>query len=486
MTYRIKNIELFVRETPPGRMAFAIGKRNQTAPPQRLTSPLGHVRLELENDRGDTTFGCAGDRLSVRWLDKRPGRSRGLKLRELVDLITFAREVHLQAPQFETPFAHWQACHKKIMQAGRQRQQEDLTSAFASALFERAILDAVSRLEGKSLFEMVRTDKLGIRPAQVHPELRDLPFPEILPARPATEFFIRHTVGLADPLTAADLPDERRVNDELPETLEEYIQADGVSHVKAKISGDTAKDLYRLGKLWDLIPKTEETVITLDANEAFTNIGKFRDFVQQLDNDLPGCFQHISYIEQPLLRSLNVDKADVKILREIGEIKPVIIDEADGTLDAFKQAHAQGYSGTSHKNCKGFFKSLLNSALIAHYGLQGESNFLSGEDLQNLPVVPLQQDFVSLSILGLEDCERNGHHYNYGLSLLSEKDKASVTKHHSDLYQQRGDEWFLNITNGKVSCASLQCPGYGVVDEPDWASMARCKTGCNDDFLREN
>ena len=261
------------------------------------------------------------------------------------------------------------------------------------------------------------------------------------------------------------------MNDGLPETLDEYIKTDGVVHFKVKISGQPDHDLARLERLWDLIPKTEETVITLDANEAYTDMGRFRDFVQNLDTQSPGCFQHISYIEQPLLRSLKVTPADAKILREIGESKPVIIDEADGTLHSFKDAHAVGYSGTSHKNCKGFFKSLMNYALIAHYGQEGESNYLSGEDLQNLPVVPLHQDFVSASILGLNDCERNGHHYNYGLSLLSDQDKTNVIKRHPDLYVKRGKEWFLNIIDGKVRCASLQCPGYGVSDEPDWASM---------------
>jgi len=471
MKYRIKTIELYVRETKPGRMAFAIGKQSGGVSKTQLTSPLGHVRLVLENDQGDSTFGCAADRLSVRWLDKRPGRSRGLKLNELVDLIEFARATYLKAAEFHSPFTLWQECHKAIMRAGRKRGQEDLTSSFASALMERAILDGVSRLEGLSLFEMIRRDRLGIKPAEIHPELEGLKLTAILPPQQKTSFYIRHTVGLADPLTATDLLAENRVNDGLPETLEEYIKTDGITRFKVKISGNPQSDLARLARLWELIPKNEETVITLDANEAYTELSQFAQFVDQLEREQPGCFQHIAYIEQPLVRSLKVTPADAKILRDIGERKPVIIDEADGRLKAFKEAHAVGYRGTSHKNCKGFLKSLLNLALIAQYGLDGESNYLSGEDLQNLPVVPLHQDFTALGILGLEDCERNGHHYNYGLSMLSEKDKAHVTRHHPDLYVKRGDEWFLNITDGQVQCDSLQCPGFGISDEPDWASM---------------
>jgi len=40
----------------------------------------------------------------------------------------------------------------------------------------------------------------------------------------------------------------------------------------------------------------------------------------------------------------------------------VIIDESDGTLDAFPQARRLGYTGVSSKTCKGFYKSIVNAA----------------------------------------------------------------------------------------------------------------------------
>jgi hypothetical protein len=55
--------------------------------------------------------------------------------------------------------------------------------------------------------------------------------------------------------------------------------------------------------------------------------------------------------------------------------------------------------------------------------------------------------------------------------MLSETDKANAVRRHPDLYERRGDEWFLRIRDGAVACASLQGPGFGVLDEPDWASM---------------
>ncbi len=475
MSYRIEDIQLYVRETKPGRMLFTLGKHTTTKPSQPLTSPLGHVRLVLRGPDGRTTFGCAADRLSVRWLDKRPCRSQGHKRRELVSLIEHAREVYLERPGFDDPFRLWRRCFDTIHRTGRSRGEEDLTCCFASAIIERAVLDAVCRWAGKSLFEMVRADRVGFRPSEVHPELGDIRLADLTAREPLTRFRIRHTVGLDDPLTEAELPADRRINDGLPETLEAYVRRDGLTAFKVKIAGDPERDLDRLARLWKVIPRRPETLVTLDANEAYHELAPFAGFVETLQRRLPELFRRIAYIEQPLSRDLSLDPKTRPWVRRIAESKPLIIDEADGTLDAFKRAHAIGYAGTSCKNCKGLFKSLLNLALVGHYRAAGEPALLTGEDLQNLPIVPLHQDFVALSILGIEHCERNGHHYNYGLSMLTEKEKAAVDRHHRDLYIRRGDGWFLNVRDGMVRCASLQAPGFGVIEEPDWESMTEMR-----------
>jgi hypothetical protein len=323
---------------------------------------------------------------------------------------------------------------------------------------------------------MVRGDRLGFRPGRVHRELKDLRTFEYLRSQPVTNFHIRHTVGLADPLTDADLPAARRINDGLPETLAEYVRDDGLTHFKVKIEGDPDRDLQRLRRVWEVLPHGVDTLVTMDANEMFPDLEVFEGFVQRVRRTLPDLFERIAWIEQPVPRALSLDPKSTAAVRRISRSKPLIIDEADGSLDAFKQAHAIGYAGTSHKNCKGFFKSLLNRALIASYNARGERTFISGEDLTCLPIVPLHEDFVSQSILGIEHCGRNGHHYHYGLSALSPKEKQQIAAHHRGMYVHRGDEWFLNVRYGQVDCSSLQCPGFGVAEEPDWDSMRPMRT----------
>lgn len=490
MKYRIEAIDLLIRPLTPDRFDFAIGKQSArksgaaagARQPPRRPPAVGLCRLKLKTADGRTIVGCSGDRLSYGWLDKRPERDSLTKLRSLVELLHSARNTWLDAPEFDSLFPHWLGRHREIESIGSQKGHELLSSSFASAFIERAVTDAVCRAEGLSIFEAVKKSRLGIDPGLVHAELKGVRIADWIPGRPRTRFFIRHTVGLSDPLTPADLPE--RINDGEPETLTEYADRDGLHYYKIKISGNLDRDIERLRRIWEVIPISSSTALTLDGNEAYTSLARFNAFVSRLEYEAPGLFQHIRFIEQPLTRALTLDPSTKRWIDRISAQKPLIIDEADGTLTAFKQAHAIGYSGTSHKNCKGFFKSLLNLALCKKYADAGEWAFLSGEDLSNMPIVPQHQDFAALGILGLRDCERNGHHYAYGLSHLSETEKSALLKNHPDIYERRGDEVFLRIVDGTVDCASLQSVGFGVdaATMPEWETLTPMQTWLDDNY----
>lgn len=472
MGYRIQKIDLLVRETPPTRIGLALGKQALSGKPvARKPNALGYVRLTLADSAGKTSWGCSSDQLAVRWLDKRPGRDEARKLRGLLALLREARGIYLQEPGFETPFAKWRACHPKIQQAAGRLEEEALTGQFCSALLERALIDAVCRLEGKSLFQMVRANGLGVRLADVHPELDKINLLEHLPEKPVERFRLRHTIAQLDALVADDVPAERRLDDGQPETLKDCIDVYGVTCFKVLLSGDVERDLRRLARVWQLLPHDDDTLVTCDANEAYSDFKTFADLLKRLEREQAGLFQHLRYIEQPVPRALTFGADAEKWVRRLSELKPIVIDEADDHLEAFKKAVALGYRGTANKNCKGFFKSLLNRGLVVHYNAGGKQVFQTAEDLQNLPPVGLHQDFVTLSILGIDQCQRNGYHYNHGLDMLSPRELPAVLEAHPDLYVKKGKHGCWNIKKGQVACASLQCPGFGVRVEPDWDSM---------------
>ncbi|MGE3809782.1 MAG: hypothetical protein AB7K24_34390 [Gemmataceae bacterium] len=472
MKYRIEKIDLLVRETPPTRIALALGKQALSGKlPPRAPNALGYVRLILRNEQGKTAWGTSADQLAMRWLDKRPNLAAEEKNRALVRLLQQAREVYLQAPAFDSPFQKWHGDYQRIHEMGSAQKQEALTAQFCSALLERAMVDAVCRLEGQSLFQMVRQDRLGFRPAQVHPELKGLDLRAHLPEKPVSRFQLRHTIAQLDALTIEDVPADRRLNDGQPENLKDCIDAYGVRCFKILLSGNVERDLKRAARVWSLLPHDGDTLVTCDANEAYADWQTFADFAARLERDEPGLFQHLKYIEQPVPRALTLEPASERWVRKVGERVAIVIDEADDHLDVFKRAVALGYRGTANKNCKGFFKSLLNRALVVHFGTKGKQVLQTAEDLQNLPPVALHQDFVTLSILGIEQCQRNGYHYNHGLDMLSRRELPALLAAHADLYEKKGQHGHWRIRAGQVECGSLQCAGFGVCVEPDWESM---------------
>ena len=89
----------------------------------------------------------------------------------------------------------------------------------------------------------------------MYPELRGLELGEVSSVFTAGAGHVRHTIGLADALTAADLRPEDRVDDGLPQDLEASIRAYGLRYFKVKLSAALDRDVPRLRALVDLLAR---------------------------------------------------------------------------------------------------------------------------------------------------------------------------------------------------------------------------------------
>jgi hypothetical protein len=452
------------------RMPFRFGVVTMRA------APLLTIAAEIEDGRGRRATGYAADFLAYRWFDKRPDKSLADNCADLVSAVDVARDLYLEAGTegHASPFELWRAIHPEVERRALAFGFNRLCASFGSSMLERAVIDGVGRLSGRTYFELVRDDDLGIDLGALSPELRGRSVREFLPARPLARLHVRHTVGLLDPITAADVA--APVSDGLPETLEDYLDHDGISYLKVKVGGVQGEDLARLEAIARVLERRSRRFrITLDGNEQYRDPDRFLSLIEAIRAApaLARLWRQVLFIEQPLDRVVAMDPDIAPALRALGRDKPVIIDEADDRLAAFKDAVALGYRGTSHKNCKGIYKSLHNLAFAAvHNARVGRAElFLSAEDLSNVPVVPLQADLASVALLGIAHVERNGHHYFRGLGHLSEAEKADALAQHADLYEHRTGEVFVRIIDGVLACASLQVPGMGFAVLPDMAAM---------------
>lgn len=161
-----------------------------------------------------------------------------------------ARDLYLTADGLHTSFG----LHAQLDRAQHEAAAADglngLVAGFGNGTLDGAIVDAVCRLHGVSFFEAVAANLMGLTSdaaAAVAPDTADFDFPAFLTSlSPATRIVCRHTVGLTDHLTEAEIAEDARVGDGLPESLEANVAAYGLRSFKVKVGGDTAADIDRL------------------------------------------------------------------------------------------------------------------------------------------------------------------------------------------------------------------------------------------------
>ena len=168
------------------------------------------------------------------------------------------------------------------------------------------------------------------------------------------------------------------------------------------------------------------------------------------------------FAEQPVHRNQALQESVKHELRSWPDAPPIIIDESDAELTSFPVARSLGYSGTSHKNCKGIMKGLVNCASIRQANQQGEQLIMSAEDLGNVGPVALLQDLAVVAMLGIPHVERNGHHYFAGLSMFPSQIQQEMLKHHGDIYGQRADFVALSPQRGMLSMESINAAPFGL------------------------
>jgi hypothetical protein len=447
------------------RMPFRFGVVTLT----EATEAYVHVRVELE-DGGDA-WGTAAEMLAPKWFDKDPALSNAENVQQLRRSLRLARGFYTEGRRARTPFRLFaDTYHFQVAECGKQGLNP-LIAGYGPALLDRAVLDAVCRGRGISFYDAVRANVPGIDPVHFLPEFTGFDTDAFLAAlKPAREIHARHTVGLVDPITAADRREP--VGDGLPETLEDVVDRYGHTYFKLKVGGDVAADVARLTAIASVLDRRRAPYfVTLDGNEQYGSVEDVLALWTAMSRvpALRRLVEAVLFIEQPIARS-------VALLRDIAPLaahRPVIIDESDADLDAFVEAREVGYRGVSSKTCKGFYKSIINAARCARWNAEAArpAYFMSGEDLTTQAGVAVQQDLALVSLLGLTHVERNGHHYMNGMAARPSGEQRAFLAAHGDLYEATDGITRLRIREGRLAIASLDCPGFATAAEPEWTSM---------------
>ena len=218
-----------------------------------------------------------------------------------------------------------------------------------------------------------------------------------------------HLIGALDPLTDDDIAE--RLNDGVPETLGEWILADGLTHMKIKLNGDDLDwDVARVAAIESVNLETQskrgcaQWWYSTDFNEKCADVDYVLDFLRRIQEVSPTAFDRIQYIEQPTHRDLKSNPENK--MHEAATIKPVVIDESLVDLESLELSREQGDSGVALKACKGHGEALLMGALAQHYNL-----FLCVQDLTCVGASFLHSASIAARIGSVAAIEGNGRQY---------------------------------------------------------------------------
>jgi hypothetical protein len=435
-------------------------------------APQAFVRVRIADGKGRSAEGWSAEMMMPKWFDKDPALSPDDNLGQLRASLRLAIEGLCSLPA-NTAFGLHAAAEADHHRAASRHGLPALVASYGLALLDRAVIDALCRLKAVSVAEAVRGNLLGITDATA-PDLGGFDLQHFLATMaPAPKLAVRHTIGLADALSAADLGPAERRDDGLPQTLDEVIAAYGHRFFKIKVSGRPKEDVERLSAIAGLLDARFDAYrVTLDGNEQFESADAAGELLDRIDGEprLQRLRASMLFFEQPIARAQALSTSVATLAGRVA----LEIDESDGDVGAFPRARDLGYAGISSKACKGFYRSLINRARVAKWNAEAGTGryFLSAEDLTTQAGLGLQQDLVLAALVGAGHIERNGHHYVDGMAGAPAAEQAAYFARHGDLYETASGRTRLAISNGEVNFASaLQAVGLGSAVEPDWAAM---------------
>lgn len=461
MTVSVSRTEFSIFELET-RMPFHFGNVEATEIPKIF------LTADVVVD-GTTEQGTAMGGLIPGWFYKDPTMRFVDGIANMIETFRSAAEIAETIDPESTAFAFWQSLYEEQRDWSRGTAHPPLLWSYGVSLVEQAVIDAVCRHDDEPFAAAVRNNTLGIEPGAIYDELAGADPADLLPAEPRRSTALRHTVGITDPLTDADLEATERLDDGLPQTLSDYAREDGVRYFKIKLSADRERDADRLARIVDVLDdlSVDDYRCSVDANEGYDSAAVFkRQWESHADRaTIQPLFERLEYVEQPLARDDAFTAETRNVFTSWDDAPPIIIDESDGLLDRAGTALGYGYAGTSHKNCKGVFKGVINACLIAHRNRNDPDGeyVMSAEDLTTTGPIELLQDLAVTATIDAAHVERNGHQYFKGLDAFPAAVQERMLSAHGDLYREH-EEGFptLNVRDGELDLNSVVTAPFGV------------------------
>ncbi|HEX7449755.1 MAG TPA: enolase C-terminal domain-like protein [Pirellulales bacterium] len=416
---------------------------------------LFHVTAEVETRDGRRAAGFGSMPMGNIWAWPSPSLAPEATLAAMLELaerlVTAAGDYresgHPLDMTTDLAEAHEALVAKSLIAAGVNEPMPRLAQLVAASPLEAAIHDAYGKALGLNSYNALGSEFVGRDlSAWLGEEFRGEYLDRYTSRDPKPRMPLYHLVGALDPLTPGDL--SQPIGDGLPETLGQWIAADGLTHLKIKLNGD---DLT-----WDVqrVVAVEQVAVqaqaerrcaawrySLDFNERCADVQYVLDFLARVAERSPRALDRVQYIEQPTHRDLKSHPHHR--MHAAARLKPVVIDESLIDLESLLLCREMGYSGVALKACKGHTEALLMGAAAQKYEM-----FLCVQDLTCPGASFLHSASLSARIPTVAAIEGNARQYC-----------PAGNRGWSDRYPS-----MFRVTDGALGTAALDGPGLGYRD----------------------
>ena len=394
------------------RMPYQFGGRTIT----HLT--LLNVSVLVRNGRGEEARGTGSMPLGNAWAFPSSLVTPDQSLQAMQQLAGRIASITANHPQRAHPIDLNRSLEPLYLEAAAQVATErglaepipKLCSLVVASAFDLAVHDAFGKVNGVNAYHAYGPRFMGRDLSHyLGEDFKGEWLDRYLRKSPAPYLHLYHSVGASDPLDSRGR--DPGAEDGLPQTLAEWIAAEGLTHFKVKLNGGNLRlDVGRLVDIERVVSAGQakrgirEWKYSLDFNEGCRDADYLLDFLGEVERRAPSVPARLQYVEQPTSR--NLAGPPRILLHRAAEAVPLVADEALVDLESFRLAREVGYSGVALKTCKGQSQSLLLAAAAQKYGA-----YLCVQDLTCPGLSLVHSAALAAHLPGVQALEANSRQY---------------------------------------------------------------------------
>ncbi len=357
----VEAIPIFRVETPRYPLKFGSVVMRETT--------YCHIRVRVENRRGESALGDGGMFLSAVWAFPDPEIELQLKDKAMREVVKRFCSLVVNYPEYAHPMEIFMDLEPELKKIGKEIggkfsfpvEFPYLAVLVSASPVDCAIHDAFGKVNKICSYEGYSENFMNRDLSYWLGRNYEGKYPAMyLRKRYLKRVPVFHLVGGLDKLHEKEV-DETDPNDGLPNSLEGWIKRDGLFCFKVKLRGnDLPWDLERYLEVFHIAHETNKKAkrffFSIDTNEQCESPEYIIELLRKIKERNPLAFEELLFVEQPTERDLRLHRFD---MRKLASLKPVFIDESLTSLEDFQLAMELGWSGIAVKTCKCHSKALL-------------------------------------------------------------------------------------------------------------------------------